>query len=189
MKVLIVVDMQNDFIDGSLGSEDAKAIVPNVISKIENCDKNTIILATKDTHTERYLETQEGKYLPVPHCIKDADGWEINKDIDKAIKNHYEKSPLLASHIVSPVVLKNTFGSFDLIGKLLKFECRIDSIEIIGLCSEICVISNALLLKATYPEIPMIVDASCCAGVTKEKHKNAMDVMASCQVIIENMEV
>ena len=169
MKYLIVVDMQNDFIDGALGTKEAAAIVPYVKSVIENFDGKVIF--TRDTHFENYMETQEGKNLPVPHCIKGTEGWQIRAELDVLRKTE--------------AIDKVTFGSKDLVD-VLKNENDIESIKFIGLCTDICVISNAMLVKAFYPEIPIIVDAKACAGVTPQSHKNALDAMKVCQVKVIN---
>ena len=172
MKFLIVVDMQNDFIDGALGTKEAVAILPAVKSKIENFEGK--IIFTRDTHETDYLSTQEGRNLPVEHCIKDTEGWQINSELEVLRKEE--------------AIDKPTFGSVAL-GQYLKaydtYEEKIESITLIGLCTDICVISNAMLIKAFLPETPVSVDASCCAGVTPESHKNALDAMAVCQIIIE----
>ncbi len=172
MKFLIVVDMQNDFIDGALGTKEAVAILPAVKSKIENFEGK--IIFTRDTHETDYLSTQEGRNLPVEHCIKDTEGWQINPELEALRKEE--------------AIDKPTFGSVAL-GQYLKaydtYEEKIESITLIGLCTDICVISNAMLIKAFLPETPVSVDASCCAGVTPESHKNALDAMAVCQIIIE----
>ncbi len=171
-KILIVVDMQKDFVDGSLGTPEAQAIVPNAVNKIKNFDG--AIYVTYDTHGEDYMETSEGKKLPVPHCIEGTDGWELNCEIAKALD---EKEYI--------IVKKPTFGSVDLpqiIGDNHNTENM--EIELIGLCTDICVISNALLLKANFPEITISVDKNCCAGVTPEKHNAALDVLTSCQIIV-----
>lgn len=175
MKVLVVVDMQNDFIDGALGTPEAVKIVPRVIQKIQGFDGR--VIATRDTHKENYLDTQEGKKLPVKHCIQGTKGWEIQTEIQKLIPGEPVDKP--------------TFGSEEL-GKMLK-SChasgeQIESIILVGLCTDICVISNALLLKACLPEVPVIVDASCCAGVTPESHAQALEAMKMCQVEIEGSE-
>lgn len=169
MKYLIVVDMQNDFIDGALGTKEAAAIVPYVKSVIENFDGKVIF--TRDTHFENYMETQEGKNLPVPHCIKGTEGWQIRAELDALRKTE--------------AIDKVTFGSKDLVD-VLKNENDIESIKFIGLCTDICVISNVMLVKAFYPEIPLIVDAKACAGVTPQSHKNALDAMKVCQVKVIN---
>lgn len=188
MKVLIIVDMQNDFIDGSLGSPEAQAIVPNVIAKIRDSEgEDTLVILTKDTHYEDYLQTQEGQKLPVPHCIYMTPGWSINKEVAAAV----DYGHIMTYHsdtIIKSRILKNTFGSITL-GNLLKGFAEtgdIDSVELVGLCTDICVISNALLVKAFLPEVPITVDASCCAGVTPESHKNALASMKTCQINIIN---
>ena len=169
MKYLIVVDMQNDFIDGALGTAEAVSIVPYVKSVIENFEGK--VLFTRDTHFENYMETQEGKNLPVPHCIKGTDGWQIRAELDALHKTE--------------AIDKITFGSKDLVD-ILKNEKDIESITFVGLCTDICVISNAMLVKAFYPEIPLTVDAKACAGVTPQSHKNALDAMKVCQVKVIN---
>lgn len=170
--VLVVVDMQNDFIDGALGTKEAVAIVPNVLEKIKTFDGT--VLFTRDTHTEDYLNTQEGRNLPVPHCIKGTKGWEIREELEALRK--------------TPAIDKVTFGSSDLPNKLLALnkENPIESITFIGLCTDICVISNVMITKAFLPEVPVIVDAACCAGVTPESHNNALEAMKVCQVQVEN---
>ena len=169
MKLLIVVDMQNDFIDGALGTAEAVSIVPYVKSVIENFDGK--VLFTRDTHFENYMETQEGKNLPVPHCIKGTDGWQIRAELDALRKTE--------------AIDKITFGSKDLV-EILKNEADIESITFVGLCTDICVISNVMIVKAFYPEIPLIVDAKACAGVTPESHTNALNAMKMCQVTVIN---
>ena len=168
MKVLVVVDMQNDFIDGSLGTAEAKAAVPAVMEKIRSFDGR--IIATRDTHGADYLDTAEGKHLPVVHCVKGTSGWDLAPGI------YTEGSPLIE---------KPSFGSLDLAEKVSRLE-HVEAIELIGLCTDICVISNALILKARMPEIPIQVDASCCAGVTPESHHNALQAMKMCQIEIMN---
>lgn len=171
MKALIVVDMQVDFINGSLGTKEAVAIVPNVIKKIEEYENmdDAVIVYTKDTHLDNYLETSEGKKLPVVHCIKGTPGWEIPSDILRGHDAH--------------VIEKPTFGSFDLID--LMNELQPDEIELIGLCTDICVVSNALLLKANFYETPISVDSSCCAGVTPKTHEDALSTMRMCQIDVK----
>ena len=170
--VLLVIDMQNDFIDGALGTAEAVAIVPAVRKKIENFDGT--VLFTRDTHETYYLETQEGRNLPVPHCIRGTDGWQIRPELD-------------ALRTTEPID-KETFGSSDLGGLLcdLNEEDPIESITIIGLCTDICVISNAMIVKAFLPEVPIIVDAACCAGVTPAQHENALNAMEVCQIQVIN---
>lgn len=169
MKILVVVDMQNDFIDGALGTPEAASIVPYVKEIIESFDGK--VLFTRDTHFADYMDTQEGKNLPVPHCIKDTDGWRIRRELDALRK--------------TPAIDKITFGSKDLVD-ILKGEPSIESITFVGLCTDICVISNVMLTKAFFPEIPLIVDAKACAGVTPESHQNALAAMKMCQVRIVN---
>lgn len=169
MKILVVVDMQNDFIDGALGTPEAASIVPYVKQVIESFDGK--VLFTRDTHFADYMDTQEGKNLPVPHCIKDTDGWRIRKELDALRK--------------TPAIDKITFGSKDLV-EILKEEPSVESITFVGLCTDICVISNVMLTKAFFPEIPLIVDAKACAGVTPESHQNALAAMKMCQVRIVN---
>ena len=171
MNILVVVDMQNDFIVGALGTPEAVAIVPKVMVKMMNFDG--LVLATRDTHGEDYLERQEGKKLPVVHCIKGTHGWEIKDEIQQLL--------------ISQPIDKPTFGS-EALGKVLKDLNNdvepIDSITLVGLCTDICVISNAMLLKAFLPEVPIMVDASCCAGVTPESHERALEAMKACQIEI-----
>lgn len=167
MKFLIVVDMQNDFITGSLGSKLAEAIVPNVVEKIKNFDGKVIF--TRDTHFADYMNTQEGKKLPVEHCIKDTDGWQICDELKP---------------YVNEVVDKITFGSVDL-PQLIKDA---DEIELCGLCTDICVISNAMILKATFPEVKITVDSNCCAGVSVESHNTALDAMKTVQIEVVNQK-
>ncbi len=169
MKILVVVDMQNDFIDGALGSPEAVAIVPYVKSLIESFDGK--VYFTRDTHAENYMETQEGKNLPVPHCIKGTHGWQIRDELDSLRKTE--------------AIDKITFGSSELVN-ILAGEKDIESITFIGLCTDICVISNVMLTKAYFPEIPLIVDAKACAGVTPQSHKTALDAMKMCQVKVIN---
>lgn len=166
--ILIVIDMQNDFIDGALGTEEAVAIVPKVKKKIE--EFRGIVLFTRDTHETSYLETQEGKNLPVPHCIRNTVGWNIRPELDALRK--------------TDPIDKETFGSSDLGGVLLDLNKNeeIGSITFVGLCTDICVISNVMIVKAFLPEVPIIVDAKCCAGVTGESHENALKAMEMCQV-------
>ena len=168
--ILLVIDMQNDFIDGALGTPEAVAIVPKVREKIRSFEGT--VLFTRDTHGENYMETQEGKNLPVPHCIRGTEGWQIRPELEEL-------------RVTEPID-KGTFGS-DELGKILRDlndEDPIGTITVIGLCTDICVISNALLAKAFLPEVPIQVDASCCAGVTPESHENALKAMASCQIRI-----
>ena len=171
MKYLIVVDMQNDFITGSLGTKEAEAILPKVIEKVKAFDGRVIY--TKDTHRSDYLCTQEGKNLPVEHCIRDTHGWEIREDIAEMMP-------------AAKIVDKPTFGSVEL-AAMLKEENEKEELELelIGLCTDICVVSNALLLKASMPEITIRVDSSCCAGVTPESHEAALTTMRMCQIEVQ----
>ena len=183
MRTLIVIDMQNDFITGSLGTKEAEAIVPKVVKKIKEAEA---ICFTADSHEEDYLETQEGKMLPIKHCIKGTDGWKLHPDIEKAVVAKRE------SGSIPREFLKNTFGSLDLANDMKYWYDKIASgtgkefeVELVGLCTDICVASNALLLKATVPEMKIYVDSACCAGTTPEKHEAALKTMESCQIIIE----
>lgn len=169
--ILIVVDMQKDFIDGALGTAEAVAIVPKVVEKVKNFEGKVIF--TRDTHEENYMDTQEGRKLPVPHCIRGTEGWEI----DAALK----------PYVQDVCIDKPTFGSIEL-GLYLKGLNEtepIEKISLVGLCTDICVISNALLAKAVLPEVEITVDASCCAGVTPQSHENALEAMKMCQITIE----
>ncbi|MGN0179617.1 MAG: cysteine hydrolase family protein [Monoglobaceae bacterium] len=168
MKILIVVDMQNDFITGDLGSEAAERIVPMVKEKIENFDGR--IIFTRDTHSENYLDTQEGVRLPVVHCVKGSEGWKICGELSK---------------YAVEIVDKPTFGSLDLPDVIRCGENKIDEIELCGLCTDICVISNAMILKAAFPEVKITVDSACCAGVTKESHQTALSAMKAVQIEIK----
>ena len=166
-KLLVVVDMQKDFVDGALGTKEAAAIVDNVVKKINGFDGD--VIATFDTHFENYMDTNEGKNLPVPHCIKGTDGHALDKKVADALNAHGFK-PLE----------KITFGSVD----LPKAASEYDEITLIGLCTDICVVSNALLLKANYPEKQINVDSACCAGVTPDTHNAALTTMKMCQINI-----
>lgn len=169
MKILIVVDMQNDFIDGALGTKEAEKIVANVKEKIDTYrSNNDEVIFTRDTHFDNYLETQEGKNLPVKHCIKDTFGWQISSKLDVAD---------------SVVIDKPTFGSTKLMEYLLSKQ-NISEIQLVGLCTDICVISNAFLLKAALPEVLISVDSRCCAGVTPESHNRALESMKTCQIMV-----
>lgn len=168
-KVLVVVDMQNDFVNGCLGSEEAREIVSNVREKISEYRKNKdTIIFTRDTHDENYLQSQEGKYLPVPHCIYGTDGWNIVDGLEVENCQYIDKPNFGWTHWDT----KN-------------FNDK-DEIELIGVCTDICVVSNALILKAMYPEAHITVDASCCAGVTPESHNAALLTMKSCQIDVIN---
>ena len=185
-KILVVVDMQNDFITGPLGTPEAVSIVDKVVEKIRG-EEWDYIYYTLDTHDEKYLETQEGKKLSVEHCIYKKNGWMLHGKVWEAIFNHH--------YCNQEGLLKSTFGSIDLPGAI-EFLMSCDDFEdvpiqdieltLVGVCTDICVISNALLLKAHYPEMKIVVDASCCAGSNFFKHVEALDVMKSCQIDIIN---
>lgn len=179
-KILVVVDMQNDFIDGALGTKEAAAIVPAVTEKIRSYAPDCIY-ATRDTHGENYLETQEGRKLPVVHCVKGTEGWKVREEVAAAMPQ-------------AVYVDKPSFGSpalAHMLASLFAKECGGDpaelEIELVGLCTDICVVSNALLLKAALPEVKISVDASCCAGVTPESHRAALTTMQMCQVQVMNL--
>jgi len=165
-KLLVVVDMQNDFVTGSLGSEAAQAIVPAVKSKIEQANN---VMWTLDTHDEDYLQTQEGKNLPVKHCIKGTLGWEIIDELKEFVNP-------------GTTIEKPTFGSLELAEMAIEY----DEIELCGLCTDICVITNALLIKTYAPQVKVSVDANCCAGVTPDSHNAALTAMKMCQVEVTN---
>ena len=165
MRMTIVVDVQNDFVDGVLGTAEAQAMVPNLVNKLKNIQNELIF--TQDTHKDNYLETAEGKFLPVQHCIKNTFGWEFAPEIQ----------PFTSK---GTVIEKAAFGSTRLPSLLKKY----DEIELCGLCTDICVISNALLIKAFYPEKTIIIDSKCCAGVTPEAHEAALLVMKNCGCVI-----
>lgn len=177
MKILLVVDMQKDFVDGALGTPEAQAIVPKVKAKVDEYTHmyDGVIVYTRDTHYADYMDTNEGKHLPVPHCIIDTEGWELVPEIIN------EESAIA-------IFNKETFGKYNIADDLLQVArdawetTEIDSIEIVGLCTDICVVSNALILKANFPEVPIFVDSACCAGVTPAKHEAALEVMRSCQI-------
>ena len=172
-KFLIVVDMQKDFVDGALGTAEAVKIVPNVVEKINSFDGEIIV--TYDTHFENYMETSEGKKLPVPHCIKGTDGWALDRQIQNALNGKKYTT-----------VEKPTFGSVEL-PEIIKQMAGNEafSVELIGLCTDICVVSNALLLKANFPEMNFSVDSSCCAGVTVDSHNAALQTMKMCQIEVK----
>ena len=168
-RILVVVDMQKDFVNGALGTKEAVAIVPAVVDKIRQYEKENIFV-TRDTHQKDYLTTQEGRNLPVEHCIEGTPGWELDPTVAEAVQG-------------AAIVNKPTFGSTELMNIIREISEKDEiSIELIGLCTDICVVSNALLLKAAVPEVEISVDASCCAGVTPEKHEAALETMRSCQI-------
>lgn len=168
MKLLVVVDMQNDFIDGALGTKEAVFIVDNVKRKIDEYKRSSgKIIFTRDTHQSDYLQTSEGKKLPVEHCIENTWGWQIAEGIDEPELLHIDKANFGWTG----------WGDMDM--------KDVESIELVGLCTDICVVSNALILKATYPDIPISVDPKCCAGVTPESHNAALTTMKMCQIDIQ----
>lgn len=169
-KALIVVDMQNDFIDGSLGTKEAQAMLPRLLAKLAALPEDTDLIFTMDTHGEDYLTTQEGRHLPVRHCIKPSSGWELSAQLQPYASR------------AKKIIEKRTFGAKDLPEALAGY----DQVELVGLCTDICVISNAMLIKAFYPELPLTVDADCCAGVTPASHANALSAMQMCQIEIES---
>ena len=172
-KILIVVDMQKDFVDGALGTKEALAIVDNVVKKIEDFDGDLIV--TYDTHSDDYMSTQEGKNLPVPHCIKGTDGWKLDSRVQTALEGREYKA-----------IEKPTFGSTVLVDYLKgKYADEELDIELIGLCTDICVVSNALLIKASFLDAVVSVDSSCCAGVTVDSHNAALTTMKMCQVHVK----
>ena len=172
-EILVVVDMQNDFVTGPLGTPEARTILPKVAEKVKNFPGR--VLFTRDTHEENYLESREGKALPVPHCIRGTGGWEICPELETLRKEEPVDKP--------------TFGSTGL-GEVLRaadqYGEKIGKITLVGVCTDICVISNALLLRAFLPEAEIAVDAACCAGVTPESHQTALRAMKACQIAIEN---
>ncbi len=174
MKCLVVIDVQNDFVSGSLGTPEAQVMLPRLEEKLrgfEGC-----VWMTLDTHGADYMDTQEGKHLPVPHCVRETEGWQLAGELGK-----------LAESFGAGIVEKPTFGSEELVASLkaLYEAGELESIELVGLCTDICVVSNALMLKAAMPELPMSVDSACCAGVTPQKHEAALEVMRSCQIAVK----
>ena len=168
--ILVVVDMQKDFVDGALGSKEAVAIIDNACRKIKSFEGD--IYVTLDTHNEDYMTTEEGRKLPVPHCIKGTEGWKLNADIEKALE---DKNPV--------IIEKPTFGSQKLAELIAeKYKGEKLSVELIGICTDICVISNALTIRAHNTECEITVDSSCCAGVSPEAHNAALTVMKSCLI-------
>ena len=172
MKLLVVVDMQNDFVSGALGTKEAVDIVPYVVGRVvQAVNEGWDIIFTQDTHEEDYMDTQEGKNLPVPHCIRGSEGWQIIPQLQEYLEGRMR-------------VEKPTFGSVQL-ANLLCFSESYEEIELIGLCTDICVISNALMIKAHLPEVPVSVNAACCAGVTPASHNNALEAMKMCQIAVK----
>lgn len=174
MKVLIVIDMQKDFTTSALGNPETAAVVGNVaeyITKFRNENKDGKLIATLDTHNEDYMNTQEGKKLPVPHCIRGTDGWMLEDAVENALGENCIK------------LEKITFGAVDLPFAVGRDE-NIEEIQLVGVCTDICVISNAMILKAAFPEVPIRIIADCCAGVTPDTHNNALEAMKMCQMEI-----
>lgn len=171
--VLVVIDMQNDFIDGSLGTNEAQAIVPKVLAKLKQHQGQ--VCYTQDTHHDNYLETQEGHYLPVQHCQKNTQGWQIQAELNDLLKKKMAQG-----------FEKQGFGSPELMQALVNSHLQkpLTSISIMGLCTDICVIANAMLLKSALPNVPIYIHASCCAGVTPESHQTALAAMEACQMAI-----
>ena len=177
MKILLVIDMQKDFVDGALGTAEAVAIVPAVVEKIRQYRAaGDVVIATRDTHTKDYLSTQEGKNLPVVHCVRGTPGWQLDAAVAEALGDD------------AVIVDKPTFGSTELADIVGRYAAEYGEenvrVELIGLCTDICVVSNALLLKAHYHEMPLALDPNCCAGVTPQKHAAAIETMRSCQLEI-----
>lgn len=170
-KAVIVIDMQNDFVTGALGTTEAREMLPRLVDKLEKifADNAADVFFTQDTHKDNYLETQEGRKLPVVHCIKNTKGWEIVPELKKFLPR------------AKAVIEKKTFGTTRLPTLLKPYE----TVEFTGVCTDICVISNALILKTFYPEQKVAIDSQCCAGVTPESHQKALDVMKMCQCEIE----
>ena len=173
-KKLILIDVQNDFVTGSLGTEEARRMLPHLIDKARHFSGE--ILMTQDSHSENYLDTQEGKILPVPHCTIGTDGWRFPQELEK-----------LRVERAAKVYQNPCFGSVRIVSDLKDASEKnlLESVELVGICTDICVVSNALMIKSVLPELPVFVDASCCAGVTPEKHRAALEVMQSCQIIIK----
>ena len=184
MKILIIVDMQKDFIDGSLGTSEAVAIVPKVVQRVVNSE-GELILFTQDTHGEDYLQTPEGKKLPVMHCIDGTEGHNIDERILDAWRRN--KNTVLAADLLGNIFKKSVFGCFALLEfleNLRKEGAAITEIELLGLCTDICVVSNAIMLKNYFPDIEINVNADCCAGVTPQSHNEALNVMKMCHINI-----
>ena len=179
MKILVVIDMQNDFISGTLGTKEAQSIVDKAAKRIEEFDGG-LILFTQDTHQNDYLSTHEGKKLPVTHCIKGTHGWQIHERIMEAWRN--KKGTSQISEVPDNSFHKPVFGSVELVEYIKSRVAEITEIELLGVCTDICVISNAIMLKNTVPETKISVNAACCAGVTPQSHKEALNVMRMCHI-------
>lgn len=176
-KKLIIIDAQNDFITGSLGTEEARQMLPHLLDKAREFSGE--ILMTQDSHTEDYLSTQEGRTLPIEHCLTGTEGWKFPPALEALREERGVK-----------VYPKSSFGSTALVSALKEaYDAGLlDSVELVGICTDICVVSNALMIKSALPELPVYVDASCCAGVTPEKHDAALEVMKSCQIIVTGQD-
>lgn len=170
MEILVVVDMQNDFIDGALPAVGAMKALENVQRKIKDFDGH--IVCTMDSHDEEYLSTPEGKRLPIPHCIFGQEGWKWPKSLEDA----------LIAHGGFETVMKDTFGTFQLADTVAQYKCKIHKITMVGICTDICVVSNAIILKTAFPDIEICVDSSCCAGTSVEAHNAALMTMKMCQI-------
>jgi len=179
MKVLIVVDMQNDFINGALGTPEAQAILPSVIQRIED-SRGEMILFTQDTHGDDYLDTPEGKKLPVVHCIEGTEGWKTHSEIMDAWRNNSDT--IIVPELPENSFTKPVFGSTDLVDFLKSRADEISEIELLGVCTDICVVSNAIMIKNTLPQIKIAVNQACCAGVTPQSHQEALNTMEMCQI-------
>ena len=187
MRVLVVVDCQVDFVNGALGSIAAQSIIPHMRERIkEYADGETLILFTKDTHEENYLETFEGVRLPVEHCVRGTPGWSLVKDISTLADGYSNFLIFSDEEVIRSRILKETFGSIKLCEILKQYENEITDITFMGFCTDICVVSNVLMARAYLPNTRIIVDASCCAGTTLEKHLAALEVMKSCQIDVIN---
>lgn len=191
MKIMVIVDMQNDFVTGPLGSSEAQAIVPKIVDKLEQANGSEyLVLFTKDTHQSDYMDTQEGKNLPVPHCIEGTSGWSIVKPIASYVDYSGKFLTYSAKDIIKGRFYKPTFGSLELAAELRKIcelpDVDVEEIIFMGVCTDICVVSNVLMTKAYCPEVLVTVDAECCAGVTPDRHVAALETMKSCQVNVIN---
>lgn len=175
MKIIVVVDVQRDFVYGALGSAEAQAAMKDIIDRLMQIDFDDKVIFTRDTHAENYLDTQEGKNLPVSHCIYGTFGWQIADNIDDIPLSHQ------VQYVNKPI-----FGSYELITDIedICSAFDVDEVELFGFCTDICVISNALMIKSAFPELKVKVNAACCAGVTPAKHEAALEVMRSCQIEI-----
>ncbi|MCQ2416667.1 MAG: cysteine hydrolase [Oscillospiraceae bacterium] len=175
MKALIVIDMQKDFTTGALGNPETAAVVKPVadyIRSFRSQESDGAVIATMDTHFENYMETQEGRHLPVPHCIRNTEGWALEEAVAEAMGEQ------------AVILEKKTFGAIHLPEQLQKYADQLQEIQMVGVCTDICVISNAMILKAAFPEVPIRIIANCCAGVTPQSHKNALSAMAMCQMTV-----